>query len=211
MITWTYKGKEYWESYNYYKGKSVSVRAYVNGRYMILKNGHITLSGKADNRSKAIEALEDYLYPTLIVVNDKEPIKEIVEQDTLQEEVIEHPIEGQIIQHPVGQNIGESDVIMSFSEGSDSFSVENTVKEEKEDKYKLSYTITKSSAEENCVVISINPLEGTTVKYTTNGKAVISSSKIYKGEFTVEKGTPINYAVFDEDKLKIDEGNFIGE
>lgn len=196
MITWTYKGKEYWESYGYNKGVSVSIRAYTNGKYTVLHNGQIIMSGRGDTRNKAIEALESYLS---------------IKEDTVPEKVIEHPIEGQIIQHPVGQNIEESDVIMSFSEGSDSFSVENDAKEEKEDKYKLSYTITKSSAEENCVVISINPLEGTTVKYTTNGKAVIPSSKIYKGEFVVEKGTPINYAVFDSNKNKFDEGSFIGE
>ena len=178
MITWTNKGKEYWESYSYYKGKSVSVRAYVNGRYMILENGHITLSGKADNRSKAIEALEDYLYPTLTIIDDKESVEESVEQDTLQEEVIQTMIE---------------------EEPKENFS------------YKLSYAIMESLVEGNSVVISFEPKEGTVVKYTTNGKEVISSSKIYKGEFTVEKGTPINYTVFDSEKNVIDKGSFIGE
>lgn len=178
MITWTNKGKEYWESYSYYKGKSVSVRAYVNGKYMILKNGQITFSGKADNRSKAIEALEDYLYPILTVIDDKESVEEVAEQDTPQEEVIQTTIE----------------------------------EEPREDvSYKLSYAITESPVESNTVVISFEPKKGTIVKYTTNGKEVISSSKIYKGEFTVEKGTPINYTVFDSEKNVIDKGSFIGE
>lgn len=179
MITWTNKGKEYWESYSYYKGKSVSIRAYVNGKYMILENGHIIFSGKADNRSKAIEALEDYLYPTLTVIDDKEFVEEVVNPVITQEYV-------QVIEAtPV---------------------VEDTTTP-----YKLTYTVSESPVESNTIVISFEPKENTVVKYTTNGKEVISSSKIYKGEFTVDTGTPINYTVFDSEKNVIDKGSFIGE
>ena len=89
------------------------------------------------------------------------------------------------------------------------------VTEKDEDKFEILHTVTQSPTEENCVVITLEPngtmFEGSVIKYTTNGKAVISSSKIYKGEFVVEKGTPINYAVFDADKNMIEQGNFIGE
>lgn len=179
MITWTYKGKEYWESYGYDKGTSVSIRAYTNGKYMILHNGQIIMSGKGNTRNKAIEALESYLG---------------IKEDIVPEKVIEHPAEEQVIQQSIEQDTEE-----------------NKVRERGEDVYKLSYTMTQSPTEENCVVITINPLDGTTVKYTTNGKEVISSSKIYKGEFIVEKGTPINYTVFDSEKNIIDKGSFVGE
>ena len=74
MITWTYKGKEYWESYCYYpyKGISVSIRAYTNGKYMILNNGQIILSGNKINREEAIKALNDYLYPVIDVIEEKD-------------------------------------------------------------------------------------------------------------------------------------------
>lgn len=180
MITWTNKGKEYWESYGYYKGKSISIRAYVNGRYMILKNEQIALSGKADNREKAIEALESYLYLALTTIEDKESLEEeeVTEQDTPQEEVIQTTIE----EEP-----------------------------KKDTSCKVSYTIMESPTEKNSVLISFEPKEGSTIKYTTNGKKVIPTSRIYKGEFIVDKGTPINYTVYDADKNIIEENYFIGE
>ena len=178
MITWTYKGKEYWESYCYYpyRGISVSIRAYTNGKYMILNNGQIILSGNKINREEAIKALNDYLYPVLHVIEEKD----------------------------TGVPLSEEEVIDT-----------QEVTEKDEDAFEIRHTVTPSPTEEGCVVISLKPkgtmFEGSVIKYTTNGKAVISSSKIYKGEFVVEKGTPINYAVFDANKNKFDEGNFIGE
>lgn len=180
MITWTNKGKEYWESYCYYKGRSVSIRAYTNGKYMILHNGQIILSGNKTNREEAIKALNDYLYPVIEVVEEN-----IEEENTSvslnEEEVLDTP----------------------------------EVTEKDEDAFEILHTVTQSPTEDNCVVITLEPngimYEGSVIKYTTNGKAVISSSKIYKGEFVVEKGTPINYAVFDADKNMIEKGNFIGE
>ena len=176
MITWTNKGKEYWESYCYYKGRSVSIRAYANGKYMILHNGQIILSGNKANREEAIKALTDYLYPVLEVIEDENTDVSINET-----EVLDTP----------------------------------EVTEKDEDAFEILHTITQSPTEENCVVITLEPngtlFEGSVIKYTTNGKAVISSSKIYKGEFVVEKGTPINYTVFDSEKNVIDKGSFIGE
>ena len=176
MITWTNKGKEYWESYCYYKGRSVSIRAYANGKYMILHNGQIIVSGNKTNREEAIKALNDYLYPVLEVIEEEDTSTPLNE-----EEVLDTP----------------------------------EVTEKDEDKFEILHTVTQSPTEENCVVITLEPngimYEGSVIKYTTNGKAVISSSKIYKGEFVVEKGTPINYAVFDADKNMIEKGNFIGE
>ena len=72
MITWTNKGKEYWESYCYYKGRYVSIRSYANGKYMILHNGQIILSGNKANREEAIKALTDYLYPVLEVIENED-------------------------------------------------------------------------------------------------------------------------------------------
>lgn len=178
MITWTYKGKEYWESYCYYpyRGISVSIRAYANGKYMILHNGQIIVSGNKTNREEAIKALNDYLYPVIDVIEEKD----------------------------TGVSLNEKEVIDTLE-----------VTEKDEDKFEIRHTVTPSPTEEGCVVIALEPkgtmFEGSVIKYTTNGKAVISSSKIYKGEFVVEKGTPINYAVFDANKIKFDEGNFIGE
>ena len=178
MITWTYKGKEYWESYCYYsyRGISVSIRAYANGKYMILHNGQIIVSGNKKNREEAIKALNDYLYPVIDVIE-----KDDTSTPLNEEEVLDTP----------------------------------EVTEKDEDAFKILHTVTQSPTEDNCVVITLEPngimYEGSVIKYTTNGKAVISSSKIYKGEFVVEKGTPINYAVFDADKNMIEKGNFIGE
>ena len=180
MITWTNKGKEYWESYCYYKGRSVSIRAYANGKYMILHNGQIILSGNKANREEAIKALNDYLYPVVEVV-----------EENVEEENTNVPLnEEEVLDTP-------------------------EVTEKDEDAFEILHTVTQSPTEENCVIIALEPngimYEGSVIKYTTNGKAVISSSKIYKGEFVVEKGTPINYAVFDADKNMIEQGNFIGE
>lgn len=180
MITWTNKGKEYWESYCYYKGRSVSIRAYANGKYMILHNGKIIISGNKKNREEAIKALNDYLYPVVEVV-----------EENVEEENTNVPLnEEEVLDTP-------------------------EVTEKDEDAFEILHTITQSPTEENCVVITLEPngimYEGSVIKYTTNGKAVISSSKIYKGEFVVEKGTPINYTVFDSEKNVIDKGSFIGE
>lgn len=179
MITWTNKGKDYWESYEYSTEKSVSIRAYVNGRYMILKNGQIAFSGKANNKEKAIEALEKYLSPISGAVDTKNTLEEFTDELVVQKEIIQTTEDTPII--------------------------ENTTS------YELRFSAVESPVESNSVVVSFEPKEDTIVKYTTNGKEVISSSKIYRGEFTVEKGTPINYTVFDLDKNILCKGTFIGE
>ena len=83
MITWTNKGKEYWESYCYYKGRSVSIRVYANGKYMILHNGQIIVSGNKTNREEAIKALNDYLYPVLEVIEEEDTSVSLNEEEVL--------------------------------------------------------------------------------------------------------------------------------
>ena len=113
MITWTNKGKEYWESYCYYKGRSVSIRAYTNGKYMILHNGQIIVSGNKTNREEAIKALNDYLYPVVEVIEEEDTSTPLNEEEVLDTpEVTEKDEDAFEILHTVTQSPTEENCVV---------------------------------------------------------------------------------------------------
>lgn len=65
--------------------------------------------------------------------------------------------------------------------------VEETTKEEQK------IIVTADKNEDDTFTVTLNyDVEGAVIKYTTNGKDVVSSSKIYKEAFPVAEGTIIN-------------------
>ena len=134
-------------------------------------NGRMIISGYSSSKDKAVESVENYIAK---LTGEVKTVKE--EEKVVAPEVKETVVETKT-EEPVVEEAEETGTVA-------------------EDEVVLRVVTAKNEDGTFAVELHYGTLkydvEGAVIKYTTNGKDVVSSSKIYKETFTVAEGTVIN-------------------
>lgn len=143
-----------------------------NGCYIGYLNGVMIVSGYASSYDNAVSAVESYIDNLLGKTTKVEEVKTEVKTATVVEEtkVGEPVVEETVAEETVEEVAGEEPVIRVTADKNEDGT----------------FTVTLRYGTEGYDV------EGAVIKYTTNGKDVVSSSKIYKEAISVAEGTVIN-------------------
>lgn len=142
------------------------------GGYTGYCNGRMIVSGYSSTKDKAVESVENYIAKLVGTVTPA-PAKEEVKKEVVAPEVVEETK----VEETVAEEIGGTGTVA-------------------DDEVVLRAVTVKNEDGTFAVELHYGTLEydveGAVIKYTTNGKDVVSSSKIYKESFSVAEGTVIN-------------------
>lgn len=203
-MDWRRNASNGWEAYAYIKGRPINFQVTLDGRYSGIINNtdqktretrpELYISGKCSTSEEA----RDYIESLISKLNNKPEVKKneevLTTADKVEEELYVQKLAETLEEQPIETSSDLPSEANPASQNDLSDDKEtDVVEEENSAEPQISFIV-----DENTMSLR-SSVEGI-IKYTTNGRDVNVSSKIYKEPFSIDGVETVKVKVFDSEK-----------